>query len=138
MNDVWSYHWDMILARWYGPFSLRFVIQPLAAAILGLRAGLADTRDERSPYGWTIMVCRLSRRALIRQGWRDIGKIFLAALSIDVVYVALEYRWFHPGQNVLIASTVALPAYLATRSLTNRSVRLVRRLSAAFNTDQLP
>jgi hypothetical protein len=126
MTDLWSYHWGMILARWYGPMSFRFVAQPLAAAMLAIRAGLTDARCGRSPYGWNIAVGTDRRSTLIRHGWRDVGKVFLAALVLDAIYVALVHHWFHPGQNVLVASTVAIPVYVAIRGLTNRLVTFVR------------
>jgi hypothetical protein len=131
MTDILLHHWKMLLGRWYGPLSFRFVVQPLAAAILGLRAGLADARGGRSPYGWDIVVRTGCRRALIRNGWRDISKVFFAALTMDLIYVAVEYHWFHPGQSLLVATTVAIPVYVVTRGLTNR---LVRRATSAGGT----
>jgi hypothetical protein len=38
-----------------GPMEIRLVIQPIMAAIFAFRDGLQDFRQDRAPYGWSLM-----------------------------------------------------------------------------------
>jgi hypothetical protein len=53
----------------------------------------------------------------------DIGKLFLAAIAIDLIYQVYVLRWFHPGQALIVAIILAFPAYIVLRGLTNRIAR---------------
>ena len=117
-------HWEMLIGRWYGPLSFRLFIRPAVAAILAIRAGLADARAGRPPYGWTIVTHARRRWDLIQDGWRDIAKLFFAALMIDILYQIIVFHWLHPAQSVLVAATLALPAYFFLRGPANRIARL--------------
>jgi hypothetical protein len=120
MRDYLQQHWSMLIGRPFGPLAARLIIQPLVAAIFGIRAGLADACARRSPYGWLVITRAGHRRALMYQGWVDIRRVFFAALAIDVVYEMIEFRWIYPGQAILVAAALALPAYVLARGLTNR------------------
>ena len=57
--------WDMLMGRGSGPLGFRFVIQPLVATALGIRAGLKDARAGRPVYGWTVVTQSGTRSALL-------------------------------------------------------------------------
>lgn len=59
----------------------------------------------------------------IRDGWKDSGKLFLAAVLIDVAYEIYVLRWVYPGQTLIVAIVLAVPSYVAIRGLTNRIAR---------------
>jgi hypothetical protein len=99
-------------------------VQPLVAAFFGLRAGLRDAREGNPAFFWHLFTTKLgNRRELIRDGWKDIGKLFMAAIIIDVIYELYVFRWIYPGQALVVAMILALPAYLIVRGLTNRIAR---------------
>jgi hypothetical protein len=124
MHDTMLAHWEMLVGRWYGPLSLRLILQPSIAAFLGVRAGLADSRTGRAAYGWSVVVGKERRVRLLREGWADIGKLFLTSLFIDFIYQLIVFRWLLPGQGLLVAATLAIPTYVAMRGLTSRVVHL--------------
>ena len=72
-----------------GP-ALRFLLQPAMSMILGIRDGIRDARTGRSPYLWTILFDPTRRWANIREGIAVIGKVFLVAVAVDVVYQIIE------------------------------------------------
>jgi hypothetical protein len=76
----------MLMGRWDGPLALRLVLQPTMAAILGIRAGIGDARNGRPPYGWHIVTGPDHRRRLLFDGWRDIVKLFVVAVVLDLIY----------------------------------------------------
>ena len=121
MGELISLHWQHLIDRIEGPLNFRLIVQPLVAAFFGVRAGLRDARQGGHVFGWHLFTTRLgNRRQLIRDGWGDIGKLFFAAIVIDVIYQVYVLRWLHPGQAVIVATILALPTYIAFRGLTNR------------------
>jgi hypothetical protein len=115
MEDLFARFWDDIVGRVGGPMTFRLLLQPLVAATLGLRAGLRDARAGKPPFLWTVATDGSLRRDLVKDGWRDVAKVFVFAVVLDCVYQLLVLRWLHPLQAVLVASTLALVPYLLTR-----------------------
>ena len=124
MGELISGHLQDLIGRVSGPLTFRLIIQPLVAAYFGLRAGLRDAREGRPAFGWHLFTTKLgNRRELIRDGWKDIGKLFIAAVVIDVVYEIYVFRWIYPGQALIVATILAVPSYIFIRGLTNRITR---------------
>jgi hypothetical protein len=120
IEDLVSREWGMLIGREH-----RIVIQPIVAAFLAIRSGVRDARAGRPAYGWTVVTTTDSahRRELIRKGCADVGRLFVAAVVIDLVYEIIVFRWIYPGQALIIAATLALPTYFLLRGLTNRLAR---------------
>jgi hypothetical protein len=114
--------WDMIVGRSGGMFHLRFIMQPVVASILGIRAGRRDARHGHPPYFWSVLQAgdAYDRRALLRDGWKDMGRMLSIAVALDVVYELIEFHWVYPVQALIIATALALVPYLITRGLANR------------------
>ena len=122
MEDYLGQVWDMLMGRGSGPLGFRFIIQPLVATALDIRAGLKDARAGRPAYGWTVVTQAGTRRALLLEGWGDVGRLFLVAVGIDVIYEIIVFRWVYPGQALIVATVLALPPYFLIRGLMNRFV----------------
>jgi len=121
--------WDMLIGRSGGPFALRFILQPTMAIIFAIRAGLRDAKAGRPPYFWAVSKAedKYDRRALMRDGWKDIGKVFTIAIILDVIYEIVEFKWVYPIQALIIACALALIPYLVIRGLTTRIVSRTRK-----------
>lgn len=65
---------------------MRLVLQPLVATIFAVRSGLRDAREGRPVFFWTLAMDASQRRHLLRHLWQDVGKLFLVAIVLDVVY----------------------------------------------------
>jgi hypothetical protein len=127
-----------LLARLSGPGVFRFVLQPLVAALLGIRDGLADARAGRAPYLWSILFDARERRATLRDGAGAIVKPFVVAIGIDAVLSYLTQGAIYPGETLVVGiGLVALP-YTLARALTNRLVRrwCVSRRPPVVGTDE--
>ena len=114
---------QQLIGRLDGPLAFRFVIQPAMAALLGIRAGWNDARAGRPPYGWAVLTQSGERRELLREGWEDVAKLFIAAVLIDIVYEVLMFQRTHLGQSLVVAATLAVPPYLLIRGPMNRLTR---------------
>ena len=123
MDDTWTRIADNLVARVTGPMKFRLILQPAMAAYLAIRAGLADARSGKPPYFWTLLSDPASRAALIESGWKDVGKVFVLAVVLDVVYQIVVSRFVYPGETLVVAVVLAIVPYLILRGAVTRIVR---------------
>jgi len=122
MSNMVGSAWEMLAGRSTGPLTLRLILQPTMAALLGIRAGLKDAKEGRTPYLWTIIKARDTRKDLIREGWKHVRKVSLMAFLIDAVYQVIVFHWIYVFQAVAVAIVLAILPYIAVRGLTTRAV----------------
>ena len=118
--------WLNLVGRIGGPLTFRLVLQPTTAAFFALRAGWKDARQDRVPYGWVILSDPNNRRDLLKEGWKDIAKVFVVAMAIDFVYQVIELRWCYPEEALIVATLLALMPYLLLRGPANRGARYLQ------------
>lgn len=119
-KDLLTDAWRMLIGRVQGPMTFRLLIQPLVASFFAVRAGLKDARENRPPYFWSVWSRPAERRDLLHEGWKDVGKVFVVAVVLDVIYEVIELRWVYPGQAVIVATILAIIPYLFVRGPVNR------------------
>src|SRR5687768_15388461 len=127
MGEFLYRSWEQLTDRWGGPLSFRFLVQPLMGILLATRAGLRDAREGRPPFGWALFADTAQRRSLIRCGWRDVWRLFVFALTLDVTYQVVMLRAVYPGQALIVSALLALVPYLFARGLVNRLARRIRQ-----------
>ena len=115
--------WTNLIARLDGPLTFRLILQPTVAALFAIRAGLKDAQEGHVPYGWVILSDPINRRDLLREGWKDVAKVFVIAVIIDLIYQIMELRWFYPEEALIVAAILALIPYLLLRGPANRIAR---------------
>jgi hypothetical protein len=123
MEDLWTRIVTDLAGRLDGPLSLRFLLQPTVASILAIRDGLADARAGRPPYFWSMLSAPVERRAMLREGWRSVTKVFLLACVFDVAYQLLVFRRVYPVEALLVAGGLAFIPYLLLRGPVTRIMR---------------
>lgn len=116
--------WAQLIDRLTGPMFLRLVLQPTVAAILAVRAGLADARAGRPAYLWTVLTDHDARRSLLASGWRDVGRVFVLACVLDAVYQLFVLHWFYPPQTLIVAVLLAIVPYALVRGPVTRLARM--------------
>jgi hypothetical protein len=117
---------ENLIGRLHGPLTFRFLLQPAIAIFFAVRVGLRDARENRPPYFWALLYNPEHRREMLRQGWRDVGKIFLIAIALDVIYQLIVIRWVYPGETLIVATVLALLPYLLFRGAVTRIARFLR------------
>jgi hypothetical protein len=117
-----------VIARVTGPMKFRLVLQPAMAVFLAIRDGLKDAREGRPAYFWALFSDRKDRWAMLKDGWKAVGKVFILAMVLDTIYQIIELRWFYPGQAVLVAIILAIMPYLLLRGPVNRIARRPRKV----------
>jgi hypothetical protein len=106
--------------------SFRLVLQPLIATILAVRAGMRDARAGRPLYTWSVFHDPVHRADLLRNGWKDVAKVFVMAIVVDIIYQWIVFRWIHPFGLLTVAFWVACVPYLLIRGPVNRLIRWCR------------
>jgi hypothetical protein len=118
--------WNELMARDSGPLHMRLILQPLVAMILAIRAGWADAREGQAIFFWTLVRDPAQARAMLRNLWKLVGKVFLVAVVLDVVYQIIVLHWIYPVQTLIVATTLALVPCMVVRAIGNRIVTLAR------------
>ena len=78
------------------------------AMLFAVRDGLTDARADRPPYLWTIFSHPDQRRRLLADGLKAIGKIFILAVILDVVYQLMVLRRIYPVETIDVAIILAV------------------------------
>jgi hypothetical protein len=126
MEDLWAWFAGDMVARVSGPMKFRLIMQPAMAIFFAIRSGLADAREGRPPYFWALLTGETSRETMIENGWKSIGRVFILAVALDVVYQLIVYRWVYPIQALTVAFILAIVPYLVLRGLVTRIARTNR------------
>jgi len=123
MDEVWTRLGHDMVDRVSGPMKFRLVLQPTMAAIFAIRSGLADARLGKSPYFWALLSDPAQRDEMLKNGWKSVGKVFVLALLLDVIYQIIVSRFVYPGEVFIVAFVLAILPYLILRGLVTRLAR---------------
>ena len=108
--------------RLTGPGRFRFVVQPLVATTLGIRAGLGDVRAGRPPYLWGLLFAHGQRRELMRSGCASVVNLLLMGILLDCVAQWLILGACYPGAALVVGPVLIVGPFSLSRALTARLV----------------
>ena len=111
---------DDMLARLRGPGRLRFILQPIAAIVLGARDGVKDARAGNRPFLWSLAFGNGDRRSLMRSALTSVRDLVAVAILLDMVAQLLIFRMVHPGAALLFGPVLIALPYAIARAVTNR------------------
>jgi hypothetical protein len=117
-----------LVQRVSGPMHFRLYLQPGMATFFAIRDGLKDARECKPPYFWGLFTDKVDRGAMVKNGWKSVGKVFILAIVLDAIFQFIELRWFYPGEAVLVAIILAIVPYLLIRGPVNRIVCRQRKV----------
>jgi hypothetical protein len=123
MHDIWTRVVENMADRVSGPMKFRLVLQPIMAVIFAILSGLKDAKAGRPPYFWGLIWNPAYRADMLKDGWKSVGKVFVLALALDVVYQIIEQRFVYPGEAIIVAFLLAIVPYLIVRGLVTRLAR---------------
>jgi hypothetical protein len=125
MGEILDRVWNNLVGRLTGPMNFRLLVQPAVAIFFAVRSGLKDAREGRPAFFWAILSKPAERSELIGQAWKDIGKIFLVAVALDVIYQIIVHRWIFPVETALTATLLAIVPYILVRGPVTRIARRI-------------
>ena len=120
MDDIWMRIVEDLTNRVTGPMKFRLLLQPIMASIFAIRSGLKDARAGKPLYFWTLFTEPSHRADMIKDGWKSVGKVFILALVLDVVYQIIVLGFVYPGEVIIVAFILAIVPYLILRAMANR------------------
>jgi hypothetical protein len=124
MDEMFSRFVNDMVARVSGPLHFRLVLQPAMAAFFAIRSGLADARAGRPPYFWALLSGdRATRDEELESGWKSVGRVFILAVVLDIVYQLYVLHFVYPIQAIAVAVILAIVPYLILRGLVTRLAR---------------
>jgi len=127
MMEVLTRFWTDMIGRLDGPLHFRLIVQPAMAIFFGVRDGLRFAREGRSFLLWGGPKDPAERWAQFWLGWRSIGKVFILAIVLDVIYQLWVLRWLYVPQFLFVAIVVAVLPYLLVRGAVNLIATIRRR-----------
>ena len=123
MEEIWMRIVENLSDRVSGPMKFRLLLQPAMAAFFAIRSGLNDARTGKPPYFWSLLTEPSQRSDMLKDGWKSVGKVFLIALLLDVIYQVIVLKFVYPGEAIYVAFVLAILPYLILRGLVTRIAR---------------
>ena len=112
-----------MIERVSGPMHFRLLMQPFMATVFAVIAGRADAKAGKTPYFWGLLSDPAHRRDMLKDGWKDVGKVFTLAILLDVVYQFIVEKFVYPLEAITVAFLLAIVPYLLVRGVVTRITR---------------
>ena len=113
--EVHQRFWSDMFARFGGPMTFRFFLQPTMAAIAAVHDGIKDAREGHRSFFWTAWFDRTQSPGRLRQGLESVSRILLLGISMDIVYQLKALDTFYPAEAAVIAILLAVVPYFILR-----------------------
>jgi hypothetical protein len=97
------------------------------AILFAIIDGLRDAKNGKPAYFWALLTATGQRRELLHEGWKSVGKIFILAVILDVVYQLEVHSSIYPGETLIVAFVLAILPYVLLRGPINRIMRLGKK-----------
>jgi len=133
MLDLLSRIWQNLLERTEGPMSLRFFLQPGMSLFFAIKAAIRDSKNGTVPFLWRFLYSKEERKMVAKDGWKDVGKIFVIGTILDIVYQMVvifglkTQDRFYPLESLIVAFLLAIGPYLLIRGPLNRVITMFTR-----------
>jgi Flp pilus assembly protein TadB len=77
----------------------------------------------RLTFFWAVFTDKARRPELLQLAWKDVGKVFIVAFTLGVIYELIVWHWVYPTQAILVAVVLAFIPYLLVRGPVTRIAR---------------
>jgi hypothetical protein len=124
---TWERVVENLFGRLDGPLHFRFIFQPLMATMFAVIDGIKDAKNGKPAYFWSLITHPGHRKELLKDGWKHVGKIFILAIILDVIYQLKVHSTIYPGEILIVAFTLAIVPYLLLRGPINRIAQLWKK-----------
>lgn len=120
LDELLTRFWSEIGARPQGPMAFRFFLQPAFATFFACRDGIRAARKGNPAFLWALFFKRGHRRELVREAWKSVGRLFIMAVAIDLIYQGIQLGGLRPLQAVFVGVLLGLLPYLVLSGPANR------------------
>lgn len=110
--------------RHEGPMSFRLYLQPVMSLIYAILAGVRDAKAGREPFLKGLILGHTSRKDSLKELWKDVGKVFILAAIMEIIFEIIEFKTVHPLEVIRVSFFLAIVPYLIFRGIVERIVSL--------------
>jgi hypothetical protein len=103
-----------------GPFRFRLIMQPVMAAIVGARDGIADAKSGTPPFILSLMCRRAVSRTCLKTAIRHLTVPVLIATVLDATVQYIMFGHIRPLSAVIFGTILMSLPYSLARELSNR------------------
>jgi hypothetical protein len=121
--DEFSRAIEQLTGRLSGPMWFRFLLQPLMATLIAVRAGLRDARENRPAFLQEVIRNPGERKHLILSAWKQLSGLLIVAFLVDCIYQLLILKTFYLLQALVVAFSLGVVPYVLLRGPVRRLLR---------------
>jgi hypothetical protein len=115
------------VARLSGPMSMRFILQPLIAIILGIRDGIKDAKLGNQPFILDLVFNPQNRKRDIKSAFKSLLTPIIIGTLLDAIVQYLMFKYIRPLAALLVGAFVMGIPYALARGVSNRIASLKNR-----------
>ncbi len=124
MEDWVNNFLNAVGVRHDGPMSFRVYLQPAMSLIYAVIAGVKDAKAGKPPFLSALILGKSSRKDLLKELWKDVGKVFILAVIMETIFEIIELKTVHPIEVLRVSFWLAIVPYLIFRGPVERIVSL--------------
>jgi hypothetical protein len=114
---------EQLFDRLDGPMYFRFIMQPIMAIIIAVRAGIRDARQNKPAFLSEVVSNPAGRRSLIHSAFKDLMMLLCVAVVLDTVYQFLVLKSFYFVQALIVTFVLGVVPYILFRGPIRRILR---------------
>jgi hypothetical protein len=107
-----------------GPMAFRLILQPIMSLIYATIAGVKDAKAGQPPFLSALITGKKSRKILLGELWKNVGKVFILAIIMEVIFEIIEFKTVHPLDVLRVAFWLAIVPYMLMRGPVERIVEM--------------
>ena len=124
MEDWINNFLEAVGIRHSGPMSFRLILQPIMSLIYATLAGVRDAKAGNPPFLSALITGKADRKQLLKELWKDVGKVFILAVIMEAIFEIIEFKTIHPLEILRVSFWLAIVPYLIFRGPVKRIVSL--------------
>ena len=122
MEEFLDHFADAVAARLSGPMNFRFIMQPLMAVVLGIRAGIQDAHAGSPAFIADLVFNKEGRKESLKGAWKHVRWPIVLGAVLDATAQWILFHHIRPLPAVFVGFAVIALPYGMSRGLTNRIV----------------
>lgn len=130
MEDFITNILNNIDLRLDGPLKFRVILQPLMSLFFAIKAGLRDSKSGQTPFLQNIVQSKGTRKELYKEIWKDVGRVFILAIIMDVIFQLIVLKTLHPLGALATSIVLAIIPYLIFRGIITRVLNFIKSKKA--------
>ncbi|HQY21260.1 MAG TPA: hypothetical protein PK294_13405 [Ignavibacteria bacterium] len=124
MEDLINSFLNNVGIRHDGPMSFRLFLQPAMSLIYAIIAGVKDAKAGNPHFLEGFILGKVDRKTALKEIWKNVGKVFILAAVMEIIFEIIEFKTVHPFEVLKIAFFLAILPYLIFRGIVDRIVSL--------------